>query len=141
MFKELFEVFCPSTQNESGNEMFFGDRYHYGTAAIDLDQLADVVSSIVGRDRESVIRVLLWEADLQVRDYPSEIYHNEMSEAIAEDAGEDRDFILDVLLAVDECWETDDEEEIYGRLEPQTVQQELDDLFLALLYDSIERCR
>ena len=98
MFKELFEVFCPSSQNESGNEIFFGDRYHYRMAGIDLDQLADVVSSIVGRDRESVIRVLLWEANLQVRDYPAEVYHREMSEALAEDTGEDQDYILDVLL-------------------------------------------
>ena len=140
MFKEFFEASC-SSSNESQNELFSGDCFHYWTAEIDLDQLADMVSSIVGKDRESVIRVLLWEADLQVRDYPAEVYHNEMSEAIAEDTGEDQDFVLDVLLAVDACWETDDEEEIYGRLEPQTVQQELDDLFLALLYDSIERCR
>lgn len=141
MLDDFFESIFRPSENDFQQIRFAGDRFRYAATDVDLFQLAHAVSDLLSCDNYRVSRILLLEAELQDRQFPSGVYHQWMSETLSEETGEDQDFVLDVLLAVDECWETDEEDIIYGRLEHQTVQQELADQFLAFLNDSLKKRR
>ena len=73
---------------------------------IDPDALADKVHELTGIDREVILRILLWELELQDRQYLTpENYVDFMSDDLADELEYPRSLIHQVLTAEDDIME------------------------------------